>query len=104
MNYLSYPYPSTKYMPIFDLPLDLQNRRAILPSKLDAQITFTTIQDVARFVANAVDYKDVWPERGGISGTRTTLGELIKLVESIRGKISTPSIKTAMVFIKSFSP
>jgi len=85
LNYLSFPYPSTKHMHIFNLQWDLQNRRAIVPANVDFPVTLTTVQDMAKVVAEAIDYKAEWPERGGISGTRTTNSELIKLAESIRG-------------------
>jgi hypothetical protein len=88
MNYLSFPYPSTKYRQIFGLQYDLQNRRAIVPSKIDFPMTFAKVQDLAKVVAEAIGYEGEWPEKGGISGSRITSSELIKLPESIRGTCS----------------
>jgi hypothetical protein len=87
LNYLSFPYPSTKYMKVFALNYDLENRRAIVPAERDFSVTFTTVQDLAKVVTEAIDYEGEWPKRGGISGTNLTSSELIKLVESIRGYI-----------------
>ncbi|KAJ0418897.1 NmrA-like family protein [Aspergillus carlsbadensis] len=92
MNYLSFPYPSTKHLQIFGLQYDLQNRRAIVPSDIDCPMTFTTVQDLAKVVAEAVDHQGEWPQTGGISGSRITSSELIRLAESIRGPFSVETV------------
>lgn len=63
----------------------MENRRAIVPAEGDMTLTFTTAQDVARVVAEAIDYQGVWPETGGINGQTLTNSELLKLAEEIRG-------------------
>ena len=78
-------------MKIFGINYDLENRRAIVPAGGDFPITFTTLQDVTKVVAEAIDYEGEWPKRGGISGTNTTNSEFIKLIESIRGNFYRPS-------------
>lgn len=79
-------------MVLLRLPWDLQNRRAILPAGGDFPITWTTVQDLARVVVEAVDYKGTWPENGGITGTRITSSELLRLIESIRGMVNLAGI------------
>lgn len=85
MNYLSFPYPSTKHLQLFGLQYDLQNRRAIVPTDRDFPISLTKVQDLARVVAEAIEYEGQWPEKGGVRGSHITSSELIKLAESIRG-------------------
>ncbi|KAL2795166.1 hypothetical protein BJX66DRAFT_350751 [Aspergillus keveii] len=97
MNYLSFPYPSTKHLQIFGLQYDLQNRRAIVPSNIDFPMTVTKVQDLASVVAEAIDYEGEWPETGGICGSRTTSSELIKLAESIRGPFQIETVQAEAI-------
>jgi hypothetical protein len=84
-NYLGVPHQTTKHLQLFNIHVDVENRRAIVPAEGDLKLTFTTVQDVARVVAEAIDYQGVWPETGGINGHTLTNPELLKLAEEIRG-------------------
>ena len=87
MNYFGFPHPSTTHVELFKTPWDLQNRRVLAPADCDVPITLTTVQDLTRVVVEAIDYKDGWPETGGISGNTTTNSELFKIFQSIRGMV-----------------
>jgi hypothetical protein len=63
-------------------------------------MTVTKVQDLANVVAEAIDYEGEWPETGGISGSRITSSELIKLAESIRGTCSFPFYVVMILLLK----
>lgn len=65
---------------------DFQNCRAIISEDGDAPITLTTVRDMSRLVAQALEYDEVWPTVGGMQGTVTTVSGLIALGEKLRGK------------------
>lgn len=46
-------------------------------------IVWTTVQDIANVVARAVEYEGEWPAVGGISGSRLTIGEILRIGEAI---------------------
>jgi len=48
-------------------------------------IALTSIEGTAAVVAEALDYEGEWPAVDGMRGTSTTIRELIKLGEEIRG-------------------
>ncbi|KAK2002115.1 NmrA-like family protein [Colletotrichum falcatum] len=86
-NYLTYPFPSTKHVCLFETPINFDKHRAIVPEGgEDAIFTLTTAQDFAKVVALAVEYEGEWPVVGGIRGARMTVGQVIALGEKIRGK------------------
>jgi hypothetical protein len=93
-NYLGSPHKTTKHVQLFNIHVDVENRRAIVPEEDDLKWTFTTVQDVASVVAEAVDYQGIWPEIGGVSGHTLTNAELLKIVEEIRGTCC-PSVNFA---------
>ncbi|KAK5046584.1 hypothetical protein LTR84_007345 [Exophiala bonariae] len=94
-NYLGSPHKTTKHVQLFNIHVDVENRRAIAPEGDDLKWTFTTVQDVARVVAEAVDYQGIWPEIGGVNGHTLTNAELLKIVEEIRGPISIERVTRA---------
>ena len=49
-------------------------------------MTLTTVQDLAKVVAAAIDYEGEWPEVGGIRGGQITISKLLELGGEIRGK------------------
>lgn len=49
-------------------------------------VCLTTVQDLGGVVAEALDYEGRWPVDGGFFGARTTVAELVRLGEKIRGK------------------
>ncbi|KAK7424063.1 hypothetical protein QQX98_000673 [Neonectria punicea] len=86
VNYFTYPYNSTKHINDLKLPLDFNNRRALVADDNDAgKLTLTTVHDFASVVAQAVEYDGVWPVVGGIKGSELTLGQLIGIGEKVRG-------------------
>ncbi|KAL5089080.1 hypothetical protein Trisim1_005937 [Trichoderma cf. simile WF8] len=87
MNYLAFPQKTTKYADIWGIHIDMEHRRAIIlgDAKNPGYFSMTTIDDVAKIVAKAVEYEGVWPEVGGIRGDNISQQELIALGEKIRG-------------------
>jgi hypothetical protein len=66
---------------------DFEYRRAIiLEGSEDSPLTLTTVGDMAKVVALALDYRGRWPTTGGIRGTQTTISGFLRLAERIRGK------------------
>ncbi|OAG44392.1 hypothetical protein AYO21_01388 [Fonsecaea monophora] len=86
MNYLSFPKPSAKHLHPSPIPVDIQNCKALALEDEEPHVVFTTVQDLARVVALAVEYEQRWPPVGHIQGSRTTIRDLVKLGEKIRGK------------------
>ncbi|RSL62015.1 hypothetical protein CEP53_004888 [Fusarium sp. AF-6] len=85
-NYMTFPYNSSKHVDLFEVPINFNQRRAIVvEGGEDDLITVTTAQDLAKVVALAAEYEGEWPLVGGIQGANITVGELIKLGEKIRG-------------------
>ncbi|KAF4435176.1 hypothetical protein FACUT_7364 [Fusarium acutatum] len=98
-DYFGHPKATTKHFNTFYMFADFQNRRAIVPEDVDAPITLTTLQDMCRLVAQALEYDGVWPTVGGMQGTAFTVSELIALGEKLRGpfeveKISNEDLET----------
>ncbi|GKT73845.1 NmrA-like family protein [Colletotrichum tofieldiae] len=88
MNFLAYPRQTAKHYRI-ETPafFDFDKGRAfILEGSENAEVTLTTIEDIAEVTARAVEYDGEWPTVGGISGQKVTVGEIIRLGEKIRGK------------------
>ncbi|THY50650.1 NAD(P)-binding protein [Aureobasidium pullulans] len=83
LNYLTYPYKSTKHLQNTETPFDFEQCRHLV---VDGSITFTTVEDLAQVVARAIDLESEWPVVGGISGNELSMEELVALSEKIRGK------------------
>ncbi|TID02018.1 Isoflavone reductase-like protein P3 [Colletotrichum higginsianum] len=88
MNFFAYPHQTAKHYPIenpsfFDFD---KGTAYILEGSETAEVTLTTVEDIAEVTTRAVEYAGEWPVVGGISGQRITVGELLKLGEKIRGK------------------
>ncbi|OJJ35945.1 hypothetical protein ASPWEDRAFT_172730 [Aspergillus wentii DTO 134E9] len=84
LNYLSYPILSTTYSLILTNQWDIKNHRAIVSADGDYQIILSTVQDMAKVVAEAIEYQGTLLEIGGITGSLISNFELIKLAETIR--------------------
>ncbi|KAF2490824.1 NmrA-like family protein-like protein [Lophium mytilinum] len=85
MDYFAHPHALATHLYTWPFFVDYQHRRAM---RLDAgtqPIVLTAIRDVAAVVALALDYPGEWPTVGGIRGSQTSINELIKLGEEIRG-------------------
>lgn len=66
----------------------LKNGIAELPVKDDGgwpRITFTSLRDVGKFVAAALDLPE-WEEEMGMSGDTLTMGELLDCAEAVTGR------------------
>jgi len=87
-NYFSWPHVSTKYLSTPQLHIDFENRRAIVVEGGDPQLTLTTVQDLAKVVAAAIDYEGEWPETGGVRGGQITIPKLLQLGAELRGKVA----------------
>ncbi|KMP07123.1 hypothetical protein CIRG_06804 [Coccidioides immitis RMSCC 2394] len=86
MNYLAYPYKTTRYLHITPLFLSVKEKQAIQVDDGADWLVFTDIQDMAKVVARAIDYQGNWPEIGGMVGSRIKMKDLIKLVENVLGE------------------
>ncbi|KAL5345363.1 hypothetical protein ACLOAV_009734 [Pseudogymnoascus australis] len=65
---------------------DYENRRAIVVEGYDFVMTFTTVQDLARVVAEAVDYDGEWPVTGGIRGNRVSVSQILNIGQKVRDR------------------
>ncbi|PGH00862.1 hypothetical protein AJ80_09114 [Polytolypa hystricis UAMH7299] len=85
-NYLSYPHKSAKHMFITSIMLDIQQKKALQLDDGAQWTVITSVEDVAKVVALAIDYPGKWPETGGIVGTRIQVKDLISLAQKVRGE------------------
>ncbi|KAI0450351.1 hypothetical protein F5B21DRAFT_491313 [Xylaria acuta] len=85
LNYFTYPMQSSKHLKITQHYIDFDSRQAILVGDGEQPVTFTLVDDLARVVAEAIDYEGVWPADGGVAGWQTTSAELVRLGERLRG-------------------
>jgi len=67
--------------------VDVSSRRAVIPGTGDDVITMTYSKDFARFVARLID-DDSWPKFSNISGSDTTLNEIVAIAEKITGNLN----------------
>jgi hypothetical protein len=86
LEYLASPHKTAKHLAPLDTFFDFQNCRAIIvEGHEDAIMTLTTVQDLARAVAGAVELDGVWPIQGGVQGNRLTVSEIVSMGEHVRG-------------------
>ncbi|KAM0206051.1 hypothetical protein ACHAQI_008542 [Fusarium lateritium] len=87
MDYFCHPHKTTNYITTTTVNMDFEKLRAIvIEGTLDDEIVYTSVEDIANVVTQAVDYQGEWPEVGGICGEKITIRQLLKLGEDIRGK------------------
>jgi len=77
---------STKHFKSAELPIDFQNRRAIVLEDIDIVWTLTSLNDIANVVAQAIEYKGEWPVIGGIHGTTVSTSKFLEIGTKVRGK------------------
>jgi hypothetical protein len=65
--------------------VDFENRRAIVLDDGNQMLALTRISDISAILALALDDPRPWPPVGGMHGTSTTINELIKIGEKVRG-------------------
>lgn len=85
LEYLAFPYKTSKHISPLNTIFDFQNRRAIVVEDHDFIMTFTTAHDLAEVVARAVECESEWPVVGGISGTRLPVSKILEIGEKVRG-------------------
>ncbi|KAI1651852.1 NAD(P)-binding protein [Daldinia loculata] len=85
LNYLATPHKTSKHLTPLNAFIDLQNRRAIVVKGHDSIMTYTTVQDLAAVVAQAVDFEGEWPLIGGIRGNSLPVSKIIEISEQVRG-------------------
>ncbi|RAO65254.1 uncharacterized protein BHQ10_001266 [Talaromyces amestolkiae] len=94
LDYLAYPFKTSKYLDPLQTFLDFANRRAMVVDDHEyAAITFTTVSDLAAVVARAIDYDGKWPVTGGIRGNRVTFSQIIDIGRRIRGSLDVTVLK-----------
>ncbi|KAK6207825.1 hypothetical protein QIS74_12906 [Colletotrichum tabaci] len=81
MNFFAYPHQTAKHYPIenpsfFDFD---KGTAYILEGSETAEITLTTVEDIAEVTTRAVEYDGEWPVVGGISGQRITVGKTFEV-------------------------
>ncbi|KAI9158034.1 Oxidoreductase BOA1 [Paramyrothecium foliicola] len=85
LDYLAYPFQTTKYIDPLQLLFDFEERSAVvIDGHEDAVVTLTSAADLAAIVVRAVDYEGTWPKVGGIRGNRLTYSQIIELGNRIR--------------------
>ncbi|KAF3062434.1 hypothetical protein GL218_03376 [Daldinia childiae] len=85
LNYLATPHKTSKHLTPLNAFIDLHNRRAIVVKGHDSIMTYTTVQDLAAVVAQAVDFEGEWPLIGGIRGNSLPVSKIIEIGEQVRG-------------------
>jgi hypothetical protein len=86
VNYLTYPYQSSKHVHAMQTPIDFGNCRAlVVEGSDDARVSLITSDDLAELVARAIEYEGEWPVVGGIKADELTLRQIIDLGEKVRG-------------------
>ncbi|KAI1133274.1 NAD(P)-binding protein [Nemania abortiva] len=87
LDYLAFPYKSSKHVDPLQTVFDFQNRRAlVVDGHEDAMMTLTTMADAAAIIARAVDYDGVWPTNGGIRGNRVSISQILEIGARVRGR------------------
>lgn len=86
MDYYAHPYQQTKFLHTFPPMFDMENGRAVIVEDGTDALVVTTLSDISKVVSQALDYEDPWPVVGGMVGTKTTMAEMIRVGEKIRGE------------------
>ncbi|KAH6987219.1 hypothetical protein EDB80DRAFT_756336 [Ilyonectria destructans] len=83
IDYFGQPHIPSHVRP-FKWALDIESRRAAIPGTGNEVFSMTYSKDVARFVDRLVD-EDEWPEVSIVSGSDTTLNEMVAIAETVAG-------------------
>ncbi|KAM5523978.1 hypothetical protein FOXYSP1_00021 [Fusarium oxysporum f. sp. phaseoli] len=75
-DYFGMPHTKSNLKPR-NLFLDIENERAAVPEDGDVRISVAYSEDLARFIVRLVDDDSKWPKRGLLSGSDTSVNELI---------------------------
>ncbi|KAJ4034288.1 hypothetical protein NW756_014027 [Fusarium oxysporum] len=79
-DYFGMPHTKSNLKPR-NLFLDIENKRAAVPEDGDVRISVAYSEDLARFIVRLVDDDSKWPKRGLLSGSDTSVNELIASAE-----------------------
>lgn len=84
-----------------DYIMDVANMSAQAPAydmnnEPNVTICMTSVKDVARFVARAIELPS-WPAELRMSGERLTVQQLLMLVRHLKGKVKLPTAITASI-------
>ncbi|KAF4465899.1 hypothetical protein FALBO_7247 [Fusarium albosuccineum] len=94
-DFFGHPYKGTKHFDSSPMLVDFETRNAVMAGDGNHPFVLTTVHDVAAVVAEAIEYSGEWPVVGGITGTRTTVAELVKLGEQLRGPFNIEKVQEA---------
>jgi len=88
MDYFAFgaPKPHEGPMKILPFVVDIAAQKAVIPGTGDEKVTFTTVQDIGRFVAAAVRLRERWPEELGMEGETTTYNQVVRDAEVVTGR------------------
>jgi NmrA-like family len=85
MDYFAVPFAVT-HLAEFVAYVDAEMGEGIVGGSGDEKLVLTTARDTARFVVGACGLpRGSWPKFGGMVGERTSLNEIIALVEKLKG-------------------
>ncbi|ETS77126.1 hypothetical protein PFICI_11000 [Pestalotiopsis fici W106-1] len=85
LDYLAYPHQTSRHVTPLSTMFDFENRRAISIEGCDPVITLTTVRDLAKFVAQAVEYEGTWPVNGGIQGNKVSFSKILEIGKGVCG-------------------
>ncbi|KAF5361046.1 hypothetical protein D9756_005108 [Leucocoprinus leucothites] len=88
MDYFAFGAPKPHEGPLYMAPffVNIAAQKATIPGTGDEKITFTTVNDVGRFVAAAVKFEGRWPEKFGMVGETTSYNQVVRDIEAVTGK------------------
>jgi len=86
MDYFAVPFAVT-HLAQFVSYVDAEMGEGIVGGTGDEKLVLTTARDTARFVVGACGLpRGSWPKFGGMVGERTSLNEIIAVVEKLKGR------------------
>ncbi|KAF2742001.1 NAD(P)-binding protein [Sporormia fimetaria CBS 119925] len=88
MDYFAHPHPLSPNLITWPFFIDFSSRRAIIFSDeaSNAQpFVITAVSDVSRLLVRALQDPRPWPPVSGMRGATTSISELLRLAQEIRG-------------------
>jgi nucleoside-diphosphate-sugar epimerase len=87
MNYFSFGATGCKeqVLKVFPFAVNVAERMATIPGTGDEKITFTTVADVGRFVAAAVELEN-WEPESCMVGEMASYKEIVQMAEGVTGE------------------
>jgi uncharacterized protein YbjT (DUF2867 family) len=91
LNYFATPTKGIGPLKPLKFWIDVENCKATIPGDGNQRLVYTSVEDVGKFVAKALDVDQEWPKALRIVGASVTHNELVKIAEGVRGEsISAP--------------